>query len=62
MATPAMVKLHACIVVDCYIIEDNKECDLGVPCEYGCSNSPGSYECTCPERYELAADGYNCKG
>ena len=31
-------------------------------CEYGCTNFPGGYACSCPEGYFLAADGTSCFG
>lgn len=27
-----------------------------------CVNVPGSFKCTCPDGYTLAADGRTCKG
>ena len=33
-----------------------------IPCTLGCKNTVGSYECTCPDGYNLATDGYTCTG
>ena len=48
--------VHFCNTIDI------DECGGEIPCEYGCSNSPGSYECTCKEGFELNTNGYNCTG
>ncbi|KAL8608110.1 hypothetical protein ACOMHN_016565 [Nucella lapillus] len=40
---------------------DLDECRLrGDICQHNCSNTEGSYLCTCPQGYRLVADGYSC--
>ncbi|XP_067942878.1 uncharacterized protein [Watersipora subatra] len=38
---------------------DTNECNSD-PCEQYCTNTPGSYYCSCGLEYELSADGHNC--
>ena len=40
---------------------DINECDGQNNCERGCSNTEGSFVCTCPEGFELTPDGHSCK-
>uniref|UniRef100_A0A8C9R7N5 Fibulin-7-like n=1 Tax=Scleropages formosus TaxID=113540 RepID=A0A8C9R7N5_SCLFO len=46
---------------------DIDECSLfhagraGRLCLHACVNTPGGYRCTCPDGYNLARDGRNCK-
>ena len=37
------------------------ECQRGV-CSHSCSNTPGSFVCSCPEGFYLSADGRTCFG
>ena len=43
---------------------DIDECQMSPPppCEQGCSNTIGSYQCTCGIGYALHDDGQNCTG
>ena len=43
-------------------IADKNECDLDRPCDQGCINNVGSYQCTCSFNYTLNADGVTCQG
>ena len=43
------------------ILLDVDECRFNLDkCEGKCTNTPGSYECSCPYGQVLASDGYNC--
>lgn len=35
---------------------------MGSLCAFRCQNVPGSFKCTCPYGYTLAADGRHCEG
>jgi hypothetical protein len=42
---------------------DIDECSSGIDlCEYNCTNSIGSYVCSCDAGYRLNADGFQCDG
>ena len=42
---------------------DIDECALGTHnCAHSCSNSLGSYTCSCRDGFELGQDGRTCKG
>ena len=42
---------------------DDNECFLATSlCSHGCSNTQGSYSCTCPPGFTLGPDGLNCQG
>jgi len=50
-------------VVHCYshFVTDIDECtDFNGDCEHNCTNTNGSYYCTCDEGYTLDKDGHNC--
>jgi len=40
---------------------DVNEC-LSSPCQHNCTNTPGSYHCTCNVGYQLNTDGLTCRG
>ena len=40
---------------------DNNECSTGNGgCEHNCTNSPGSYNCSCADGYSLNGDQHGC--
>uniref|UniRef100_A0A7E4UTJ4 Hemicentin-1 n=1 Tax=Panagrellus redivivus TaxID=6233 RepID=A0A7E4UTJ4_PANRE len=39
------------------VCEDIGECEFDAPCEYKCTNLPGSYECECPDGYIVGPTG-----
>ena len=44
-------------------IPDLNECLLGVhSCSHSCHNTPGSYECSCDDGYQLSTDKRHCLG
>ena len=48
-------------IIDVDECSDPEYADV-IPCTLGCKNTVGSYECTCPDGYNLATDGYTCTG
>ena len=42
-----------------YIITDIDECEGNI-CQQGCTNTDGSFECSCEDGFELAEDGTTC--
>ena len=49
------------ILVTKIIITDIDEC-LNSPCEHNCTNTVGSFVCSCPEKYIVANNGLTCAG
>ena len=45
----------------CYFTDIN-ECAGSHDCSHGCSNTNGSFQCTCPEGLFLSDDRRNCNG
>ena len=47
-----------------YSLKDIDECDHFSPCDQICSNTEGSFNCSCNEGYELSADTLtsSCQG
>ena len=44
-----------------YSTTDINECEeFNGNCEHNCTNTNGSYDCSCDEGYVLNEDGYNC--
>ena len=44
-------------------ISDIDECTLGTPdCSHICTNSLGSYQCSCNTGYRLGTDAKSCSG
>ena len=47
----------------CTFLIDTNECDSNNDgCSQSCTNSVGSYHCSCTTGYTLAIDGYGCNG
>ena len=42
-------------------IVDRNECQTN-PCEQTCTNTEGSFECSCFDGYALQDNGQNCEG
>ena len=48
---------------NCYDVSDVDECVEGFDgCGHNCTNTNGSYFCTCLDGYELDADNQTCTG
>ena len=46
-----------------FISKDKNECALGISgCQNICTNTYGSYKCSCFSGYELKPDGLTCQG
>ena len=46
-----------------YLCSDIDECMAGThQCEHNCTNTVGSYTCSCHDGYSLSADGRRCNG
>ena len=44
-------------------LPDTNECAVNNGgCEHTCSNTEGSYDCSCPDNYFLSSNGHNCTG
>jgi len=42
---------------------DIDECEEGTDgCDHNCTNTDGSYYCTCMDGYELESDNHTCTG
>ena len=42
---------------------DIDECERGTDgCDHNCTNTDGSYYCTCMDGYELESDNHTCTG
>ena len=51
-----MLQLYICI-------SDIDECEQGSDgCDHNCTNTVGSYYCTCMDGYELESDNHTCTG
>ena len=47
----------------CSLVPDTNECLSGIDlCDHDCSNTDGSYTCSCRAGYELVNDGFTCNG
>ena len=45
------------------IHSDIDECTRGTSgCDHNCTNTPGSYYCTCMNGYDLESDNHTCTG
>ena len=45
----------------CLFTSDINEC-LSSPCNHTCTNTAGSFVCSCNDGYELGPDGLSCHG
>lgn len=53
-------KMH-CIILTNH--SDVDECEQGsAGCDHNCTNTPGSYFCTCMDGYVLESDNHTCTG
>ena len=41
---------------------DIDECSMFSPCEQECTNTDGSYQCSCTEGFILKSDNSTCEG
>ena len=56
-----MLPMHGCHHSFCYI--DIDECIEGISnCAQNCTDTDGSYTCSCTSGYQLARDGQQCDG
>jgi len=44
------------------VVTDINECDKKKTCDQRCTNTEGSYYCSCKEGYSLMDDGKSCEG
>ena len=56
-----ILKFSQCLIVDFFIKENECEVDNG-GCEYTCTDTVTSFECSCPDGYSLDQDGLTCSG
>lgn len=55
--------VHWFVYLSTYLFTDIDECSINRGgCKYGCINSLGSYECTCPPGYKLHWNRKDCVG
>jgi len=52
------------VLIDDFIsYSDIDECEEGTDgCDHSCTNTDGSYYCTCMDGYELESDNHTCSG
>ena len=65
LATPVPTPVHYCI--NCILVfalnTDVNECSTGNGgCGQMCTNTDGSFQCSCILGFELASDGFSCNG
>ena len=44
------------------MLSDIDECSMYDPCDTTCTNTMGSFTCSCNEGFELGSDGLTCQG
>ena len=49
-------------VKDPFFLDIDECTDETDKCVHLCTNTPGSYLCTCDSGYQLEADGFSCQG
>ena len=60
MVSHAVAMIH---VITVLYYSDINECDTSNGgCDHNCSNSIGSYKCSCDAGYKLADDEHSCEG
>ena len=65
-----IVKLERCngalqnllVHVICLHFEDVDECNGDHECDHNCTNTEGTFECSCDPGYELLPDNRTCEG
>ena len=59
---PALVRLMYSFINLLLLFKiDNNECSTGNGgCEHNCTNTPGSYNCSCANGYSLNGDHHGC--
>ena len=45
-----------------HIALDIDECSVSTPCDQGCTNTMGSFTCSCQAGFDLGDDGRTCNG
>ena len=58
------IRGHSLLTFTCIYFDDNAtdidECSGANDCEQGCTNTPGSYNCSCGSAFTLDIDGKSC--
>lgn len=55
--------MHACTIMLFMTFADINECaTYNGACDHFCTNTDGSYTCSCSSGYQLESDGHNCTG
>ena len=63
MVTTVQVCIDKCVLNNYNYITDINECaSYNGGCSQTCSNTPGSYSCSCNSGCVLNIDGHNCTG
>lgn len=59
-----MYTLFICVLRICvHVLTDINECQMSNGrCETACTNTDGSFECSCDAGFTLALDNFNCEG
>ena len=58
-----MTLLHSTLLFWFLFHSDIDECEQGSDgCDHNCTNTVGSYYCTCMDGYELESDNHTCTG
>ena len=47
---------------ECATYTDSCDCASGAPCTYACTDTEGSFDCSCGAGFELGIDGFTCEG
>ena len=58
-----VMSMGTCISASCCDCLDENECMVGDnSCEHNCTNTVGSYKCSCAVGYIVNSNGFNCDG